>query len=100
MESEEVLEGLCVGGPLDGKQGMARFPRGFLLCDRPAGIAWLYDWDGTQFKVRDADGQPLVEDEAQEKNRYRAAVESEYDVVAAPWVTGSPEEVVNDDESA
>lgn len=83
-------EGVCVGGPLDGQQAASRFPRGFLLVDRPAGECWLYDWrddDGT-FVVRAAEPLPVKEGPADgpADSRYRAAAEPFYDVLAAPWI--------------
>lgn len=87
-----IWNGPCVGGPLDGLDGSSRYERGFLLVDRPAGKAWIYDCHpetlngGYQFIVRVAEGMDLIEDEDAVKNRYRAADEQEFDVIAAPWI--------------
>lgn len=95
QEEYEVVEnplysGVCVGGPLDGQDASSRFPKGILLCDRPARKVWIYDSisDGEEFHflVRIADGVELIEDPAAPKNRWRAAEEAEFDVQAAPWI--------------
>jgi hypothetical protein len=54
--------------------------------DKPANQCWIYDWDDREraFNVRDAYGMEVLIEGP--KNRYRAAEESEYDVIAAPWV--------------
>jgi hypothetical protein len=73
---------------------VSRYPRGFLLVDRPSQTVWIYDWvagpewqpERGQFIVREAGGRPLIEDEAAEKNRYRAADEAEFDVLAHPGI--------------
>jgi hypothetical protein len=76
--------GPCIGGPMDGRDGVSRFPSGFLLVDRPSGKCWVYDWlpGDESFLVRVSDGEPLIEDRSAVKNRYRAAEESEFDVIA------------------
>lgn len=79
----------CVGRPLDGQPLIRRAghgEKGVLLVDRVADACWIYEWDEERqvFVVRDeAPMRPLTEGP---KNRYRAAIESSYDVVAAPWV--------------
>jgi len=78
--AEHLHEGVCRGGPLDGQPGQSRFPKGFLLVDRPADRCWIYEWTGSEFQVRDP--QPMPVDTAK---RWRAAEEATYDVVAAPW---------------
>lgn len=94
-EDDGARTGLCLNGPLAGLELTSRYPRGVLLCDRPAGHAWLYDWcpDGA-FRSRSGD-EPLqlVEDETAEDNRWRAAEEGDYDVMAAPWAGGDPDGV-------
>ena len=69
---------------MDGRDGVSRFPRGFLLVDRASQTAWIYDWlpGDESFLVRVSYGEPLVEDRGSVKNRYRAAEESEFDVIA------------------
>jgi len=85
MEEEEenggdvVLAGPCVGGPLDGQPGESRFPKGFLLVDKPNRRAWVYDanHDLMSFVVRDPAGDTL-----DEEGRWRAGSEFTYDVRA------------------
>jgi hypothetical protein len=87
MELEkELWVGLCVGGPIDGQEGYSRFPKGFLLCDRPSDRLWIYDWSEAdqKFLVRDAGGVDLIESPEAPDNRWRAALEGSYDVVALP----------------
>jgi len=99
QEEHEVPEnplysGVCVGGPLNGQDASSRFPKGFLLCDRPGKKAWLYDYlpgdalgpTPGKFLIRIAEGVELIEDPAAPKNRWRAAEEAEFDVIAAPWI--------------
>ncbi len=71
---------------MDGYNVTSRFPKGFLLVDKPANQCWIYDWyEGADaFKVRDE--VPMECQTEGEKNRYRAAEESEFDVIAAPWL--------------
>jgi hypothetical protein len=33
----------CIGGPLNGQEAMSRFPKGFLLVDKPTNRVWIYD---------------------------------------------------------
>lgn len=81
----EFNEGVCRGGPLDGKTAVSRFPKGFLLVDKPNNRAWIYEWgfpgEG-EFAVRDADGMELISDGSAPMNRFRAAEERSYDVLA------------------
>ncbi|WP_341719925.1 hypothetical protein QQG74_09565 [Micromonospora sp. FIMYZ51] len=79
-------EGVCLGGPLDGHPAVSRFPKGFLLVDKPAGVCWIYEWqpDRGVFTVRDEMPEPAYTEGP--KNRYRAAEEANYDVLAAPWI--------------
>lgn len=85
----KVWSGTCNGGPMDGQKAESRFPEGFLLVDKPEGKCWLYDWDSASgtFKVRDE--KPMVVQTEGLVNRYRAADEFNYDVLAAPWVGGA-----------
>lgn len=86
MEEEEkvVFNGQCVGGPMNARDGASRFPRGFLLVDRPNNRVWIYDWVGTmrQFLVRTEEGAELISDPDADKNRFRAAEEAEFDIRA------------------
>ena len=81
-----LFTGRCLGGPLDGEEGQSRFPRGFVLIDKPAGQVWIYDWsepewgDGV-FRVRDPHPMAVLTEA-----RRRAAEGIRYDVRAAPWV--------------
>lgn len=82
-----MYEGICHGGPLNGRTIIVRRPKGFLLVDRPADQCWIYEWRDDRFEVRDEQPAPVyVEGPV---NRYRAAEEGNYDVVAAPWAGGS-----------
>lgn len=74
-------QGICRGGPLAGEEWGSRFPKGFLLVDKQAGQCWIYEWDDPEFRVRDE-----VPAAVSREGRLRAAMESSYDVVAAPWV--------------
>lgn len=104
----DLHTGMCVGGPMNGHVAHSRFPKGILVCDREADKAWLYDWDGAEFICRGPVGMPLFdEDDAGVDSRQRAAEESEYDVLAAPWLPGSPvgdheqlDEDVDDDDAS
>lgn len=73
---------MCQGGPLDGQQAISRFPKGFLLVDKEGNVCWLYDWDGDGFKVRQEEPSEVLLDGP--RNRYRAAREFSYDVLALP----------------
>ena len=79
------MEYNCRGGPMQGKlllRREGRGGRGVLLVERPADRCWLYDWDDRSrtFACR-VDSMPIDEDKLG-----RAALEDEYDVIAAPWV--------------
>lgn len=76
--------GTCVDGPLDGQQAASRKPKGFILVNREKALVWIYDWDGKQFTCRYPGGAPENADPDAPKNRYRAAAEAEYDVLADP----------------
>jgi len=79
-----MYEGICLGGPLNGQTMEVRFPKGFLLIDKPADKVWIYDRIEDGFVVRDEIPSKVLTEGP--KNRYRAAEESNYDVLAAPWV--------------
>lgn len=86
--------GICAGGPLHGQELTSRYPKGTLVCDRPAAELWIYDWDGEAFVSRSGSSPlPLVDDETAPDNRWRAANEGDYDVIAAPWAGGDADEV-------
>lgn len=91
----ELFGGVAHDGPLDGSTLTSRRPAGVILVDRPAGVCWLYDWraeDGA-FYARTAEPQQLERDPAAADNLERAAEEGDWDVQAAPWVGGEPDEV-------
>jgi hypothetical protein len=83
-EGSQLYEGRCVGGPLDGEAAASRYPTGFVLGDRVAGMAWVYDLatDG-RFVVREAGGRKL-----DRRRATAAALGDEYDVISAPWAGG------------
>jgi hypothetical protein len=47
-----VYTGPCQGGPYNGQTMTSRFPKGFLLVDRPGNRAWLYDFAAGVFFCR------------------------------------------------
>lgn len=64
------------GGPLDNQQVTSRFPRGFLLVDKPNARCWLYDATPDGWTVR-GDAEPW------DRQRSRTAADGiEYDVLA------------------
>lgn len=73
----EYREGVCNGGPLDGKNAISRFSKGFLLVDKLGRRAWVYDWNGSAFLCRDDEPRELDED-----RRWETAEGGEYDVRA------------------
>lgn len=81
-------EGQCMNGPLQGQLAVSRFSKGFLLVDKVEELCWIYEWDKEDkcFYVRDPEGEFVHT--SGEKNRYRAAEEPNYDVIAAPWIGG------------
>ena len=74
---QTIHTGRCVGGPFNGKEGQSRFPAGFVAVDRVNGQAWIYDWNGDQFNVRNDGGMPL-----DDEKRWRAAESADWDVRA------------------
>lgn len=85
------MEYNCRGGPLHGRLLLRRpehGSKGVLLVDKQGGKAWLYDWDeeSQTFACRQEKAVPLIEDESAPDNRWRAADEGEYDVIAMPGV--------------
>ena len=79
-----MFEGICAGGPMDGHTVESRYPKGFLLIDRPVALCWLYEYDDGQFICRDSEPDTLYDEGP--RNRWRAAEEGNYDVLAAPWL--------------
>lgn len=93
-DDDGARTGTCLDGPLAGQELSTRYPKGALLCDRPAGKVWIYEWTGEAFQSRTGDDAlDLIEDESAANNRFRAAAEGDYDVLAAPWAGGDPDEV-------
>ena len=80
-EDKLIYRGRCVGGPLDGAAASCRYPAGFVLADKPSGLAWIYDRtaEGT-FAVREQDGRAL-----DLRRATMAAIGDAYDVIAAFW---------------
>jgi len=76
-------EAICVGGPLDGSPWLSRFPRGFVLADKPRRMVWIYKWDGHNWRIDPAghagDNRWLSDDAA-----LQAALGADFDVVALP----------------
>lgn len=94
----DLLVGVAQDGPLDGAEMTSRRPRGVLLVDRPAGVCWLYDWRDGAFYARSTEPMVVIDDPAAADNRERAAEEGEWDVQAAPWVGGEPDQLDPDDD--
>lgn len=80
-----LFEGICRGGPLDGETATSRFPAGFVLADKLAGRAWIYDrrHDGT-YVVRGGDPDPARE--LDHTKALAAVLGQEYDVIRAVGV--------------
>lgn len=86
--------GICRDGPLAGQELTSRYPLGAIVCDRPAGSMWIYDWCCDGFLSRSGDKpMPLNEDPDDDDNRWRAAAQGDFDVIAAPWAGGDPDQV-------
>lgn len=81
-EEHELFSGTARGGPLDGTDQESRFPKGFLLVDKPNNRVWIYDYTDGEFVVREEEGVELVSDPDASHNRFRAADERSYDVRA------------------
>lgn len=96
--SSDLLEGVAHDGPLDGSALTSRRPAGVILVDRPAGLCWLYDWCDGAFYCRETAGRQLERDPGVGDNLERAAEEGDWDVQAAPWVGGEPDQVDQDDD--
>lgn len=75
---QTLFEGRCRGGPLDGQPAVSRFPAGFLLADKPAGKAWIYDRSEDGSFVARPDAPDLDLDKA-----VQTALGDAYDVIAA-----------------
>lgn len=98
----EVAQGPDVGARVEGlriPRRPAHGERGVLLVDRPAGIVYLLDADDVDRVYRVRDRRPLAGDPADldppadgTDHIVRAAYESAYDVIAAPWIpaAGTP----------
>ena len=89
MKERVLYKGICVGGPMDGQDGVSRFPEGFLLVDpRPdKQRVWVYDYrEGTDDNsARLADRSRFIAregDALDEERAERTANEPRYDVRA------------------
>lgn len=75
----QVYRGRCAGGPLDGAAAACRYAAGFVLADKRAGLAWIYDRTSEgKFKVREAGGRVL-----DQRRATLAALGDVYDVIAS-----------------
>ena len=89
MAEKYLYEGICVGGPMDGQDGLSRYPEGFILVDPRPGKqrVWVYDYhegtDDNSAKLSDRsrfiarEGDVLDEERAE-----RTANQPHYDVRA------------------
>jgi hypothetical protein len=82
VDERSEWSGPCLNGPYRGVTLTSRFPKGVLLVDRPGNRAWIYEWVGGAFQVRDSEPTELISDRNAPKNRWRAALEPNYDVKA------------------
>lgn len=71
----------CHGGPLDGQRVTALRDKGIVVVNRPKRQVVIYDFNGISFVARNG-GVPEPELTTGPKNRYRAALENKYHVVA------------------
>lgn len=76
-EDDGATTGTCSAGPYHGRVISTRFPKGFLLVDRPTGRAWLYKVSGPGTFVCLATAIE-VDDVA----RWRTAEGADFDVLA------------------
>lgn len=70
---KQVYRGRCQGGPMRSQVGESRFPKGFVLVDRPRNMATVYDWDGEVFIARESE-------ELDTEKRWKAADSTGWDV--------------------
>ena len=77
MSSKDLMVGVAHGGPLDGRELISRCPEGVIVIDKPHRKVWIYDWTGQRFAFRE---ERVLDD----RKHYKAARESDYDVLAAP----------------
>lgn len=82
-------EGICVGGPLDGRALTIRSDEGFLAVDKPAGKAWRYtiNMDGPRFELCREPDPSLVDQDTGERRfdpdrAWDAGLQSKLDIVA------------------
>lgn len=78
--------GDCYGGPYDMLRVTSRYPRGFLLVDKPDRICWIYDYADGRFTCRDPQGagdrrEPLAWP-LDDVRRWQAADSDSWDVRA------------------
>lgn len=74
-DESDLFVGVCHGGPMNGREGESRFPKGFVLMDEADSRCWVYDRHGDGFIARAV--QPLNRVGAE-----KAAEEANYDVRA------------------
>lgn len=74
-QPHDVFKGVCHGGPMDGMEGVSRYPKGFVLMDPADSRAWVYDRHGEGYVARAV--EPLDSERAK-----KAANEANYDVRA------------------
>jgi hypothetical protein len=83
-EAPELYTGPVIGGPWDGRRAQSRYPRGFLLVDKPLRQAWLYDRrDNGAFLVRSEHPETL-----DDGLRWTAAEGDAFDLLAIDAETG------------
>jgi hypothetical protein len=75
MGERQYYEGECFGGPLHGQRVSVRYPKGFLVVDKPGNKAWVYKYNDGQFHSGD-------EMQLDHDKRLKAAQEFDYDVVS------------------
>ena len=56
----ELFTGLCLGGPLDGREVTVRTLNGFLAVDQAAGKAWRYLPEAQEFRVDTSHDDSLI----------------------------------------
>lgn len=90
-----MREGICAGGPLDGRTYTVRSDGGFVAVDKPAGLAWVYRYaEGERRFVVSTEADPSLTDPVTGARRLdperiiQTALNEELDVVAVPGQPG------------
>lgn len=89
-DDEDGYQGVCVGGPWNGRNVTVRRPKGFLLIDTDAPdvpLMWLYDYADATFTVRHEQPRAM-----HDEGRWRAADEGEYDLLVLGAEVGEGEQ--------